>query len=83
MPHTSKETALRVAERIRTEIEHRGFDISGRRVPLTVSGGVATYPADGEDWDALLTAADNALYNAKEGGRNRIMAAQGGTAATR
>lgn len=83
MPNTPKETALKVAERIRTQIEHRGFDIAGRRVPLTVSGGVATYPADGEDWDALLTAADNALYNAKEGGRNRIMAVQDGSAMAR
>jgi len=75
MPNTAKDTAMLVAERMRVEIERRGFHVAGRRIPLTVSGGVATYPLDGEDWDALLTAADNALYDAKQGGRNRIVAA--------
>jgi len=75
MPNTAKDTAMNVAERMRAEIERRGFHATGRRIPLTVSAGVATYPLDGEDWDALLTAADNALYDAKQGGRNRIVAA--------
>ena len=77
MPNTGKETAVGVAERVRIEIERRGFDVAGRRIALTVSGGVATYPLDGADWDTLLTAADNALYEAKQGGRNRIVAAPG------
>jgi len=75
MPNTAKDTAMLVAERLRVEIERRGFHVAGRRIPLTVSCGVATYPLDGEDWDALLTAADNALYDAKQGGRNRVVAA--------
>ena len=76
MPSTAKETAMRVAERIRAEIERRGVDVAGRHIGLTVSGGVATYPLDGGDWDALLTAADNALYDAKAAGRNRVIAAR-------
>ena len=75
MPNTGKETAIRVAERIRGEIELEGFRIGGERVGLTVSGGVATFPLDGFDWDSLLIAADNALYAAKDSGRNRIVAA--------
>lgn len=78
MPNTGKETAVGVAERVRIEIERRGVEVAGRRIALTVSGGVATYPLDGADWDTLLTAADNALYEAKQGGRNRIVAAPGG-----
>jgi diguanylate cyclase (GGDEF)-like protein len=74
MPNTTKDTAMLAAERIRAEVERHGFDIADRRITITVSGGVATYPLDGADWDALLTAADNALYDAKQGGRNRIVA---------
>jgi diguanylate cyclase (GGDEF)-like protein len=75
MPNTGKETALRVAERIRREIELKGVEIGGKRVDLTISGGVATFQLDGHDWDSLLIAADNALYAAKNAGRNRIIAA--------
>jgi diguanylate cyclase (GGDEF)-like protein len=75
MPNTGKETAIRVAERIRGEIDLAGFRIGGERIDLTVSGGVATFQLDGFDWDSLLIAADNALYAAKDAGRNRIVAA--------
>ncbi len=76
MPNTAKETAMRVAERIRREVELRALEAAGRRVALTVSGGVATFQIDGEDWDSLLTAADTALYDAKAMGRNRVVAAR-------
>jgi len=75
MPNTGKETAIRVAERIRGEIDLAGLRIGAERVGMTVSGGVATFPLDGFDWDSLLIAADNALYAAKDAGRNRIVAA--------
>jgi diguanylate cyclase (GGDEF)-like protein len=75
MPNTGKETALRVAERIRREIELKGVDVGGKRIDLTISGGVATFQLDGHDWDSLLIAADNALYAAKNAGRNQIVAA--------
>lgn len=75
MPSTGKDTAAKVAERVRRELETRGITVDGKRVDVTVSAGVATYGQDGEDWDALLSAADSALYAAKGGGRNRIVAA--------
>ena len=75
MPNTGKDTAARVAERVRREVEARGVTADGRRIEVTVSGGVAAYGADGEDWDTLLSAADTALYTAKDGGRNRIIMA--------
>jgi len=76
MPNTGKDTAARVAERVRREVETRGVMAEGRRIEVTVSGGVAAYGTDGEDWDALLSAADTALYTAKDGGRNRIVIAR-------
>lgn len=75
MPGAGKDTAASVAERVRRELEARGITVDGKRVDVTVSAGVATYGQDGEDWDALLTAADSALYAAKEAGRNRVVAA--------
>ncbi len=75
MPQTGKETALRVAERVRRELEARGVSLGAKRIEVTMSGGVASYGVDGLDWDGLLTAADNALYAAKHAGRNRICAA--------
>ena len=75
MPSTGRESAARVAERVRRDIEARGITVEGKRVEVTVSGGVSTYGKDGEDWDSLLSAADDALYKAKEGGRNRVLSA--------
>ena len=75
MPHTGKDTAARVAERVRREVETRGVMVDARRIEVTVSGGVAAYGPDGEDWDTLLSAADTALYAAKDAGRNRIVIA--------
>ncbi len=44
-------------------------------VRTTLSIGVSAYPDDGESLESLMTAADEALYNAKQRGRNRAIAA--------
>jgi diguanylate cyclase (GGDEF)-like protein len=75
MPQAEKATAVRVAERIRRALETRGVNVEVGRVDVTVSAGVATYGIDGEDWDELLSAADTALYEAKNAGRNRVATA--------
>ena len=75
MPNTGEETATRVAERVRREVESRGIEVAGRRIELTVSGGVATFGLDGLDWDSLLSAADTAMYDAKAAGRNQVVSA--------
>ena len=41
-------------------------------LPVRISGGVAEYPSDGADWHEILRKADEALYRAKQLGRNRI-----------
>ena len=76
LPNTKKETALSIAEKIRKTIEAYPF-LHGESQPLgriTVSGGVATLGSDGRTTNELLRAADQALYLAKEQGRNRIIA---------
>ena len=48
----------------------------GRRLPpLTLSAGAAPFPANGETREALIRAADTALYKAKHAGRDRTVAA--------
>ena len=70
-----KEGALRVAERIRSDVASHQFPFDGRKVPVTVSSGVSAYPEDGMTTsDELLARADQALYDAKAAGRNVVRA---------
>ncbi len=63
--------AIVVAERIRQRIEQSRFE----RLGATVSIGVSSYPEHGADLDAMLKAADMALYHAKTTGTNRVSVA--------
>ncbi|HEY4139980.1 MAG TPA: GGDEF domain-containing protein [Pseudolabrys sp.] len=65
------EGALQVAERLRLAFQDAGVTIDGREIGATVSIGVATSYAAAPNLDALLLRADEALYAAKNGGRNR------------
>ncbi len=65
---SSSINALGFAERIRKDVER--LDIDGRKA--TVSIGVASFPQHGSTPDALVKAADDALYRAKNGGKNRV-----------
>ena len=71
---TSERRAATVAERVRMEVEHRFSDPRERR-GITVSIGVASVPPHAATPEALLAAADAALYAAKQAGRNRISVA--------
>ncbi|NNL67875.1 MAG: diguanylate cyclase [Myxococcales bacterium] len=73
---TPLETAMRVAERIRSTVERTAFD-GGRQGPLalTVCIGVGAFPEHGTSREALLGAADKAMYRAKSLGRNRVCSA--------
>jgi diguanylate cyclase (GGDEF)-like protein len=65
------EGAIQVAERLRLAFQAAGIMIDGHEIGATVSIGVATSYAMVPDLDALLLRADEALYAAKNGGRNR------------
>ncbi len=74
LPSTPKTNAHHVAERAREKIETRRFPDEGNQPGgrLTVSLGLATYPADARSSDELVRCADAALYGAKENGKNRV-----------
>lgn len=73
LPKTGMEQALIIAEKIRFVVESFHFSDQGRQWPVTVSIGVATLGADQPpSASSLLQLADQALYLAKDGGRNRV-----------
>lgn len=78
LPKTDRAEALIVANKIREKIQ---TEMAGRpevggqpTATLTVSIGVATYPSDATDAETLLSRSDQALYAAKNAGRNRVIA---------
>ncbi len=72
LPKTNLSPAAEVAERIRKTIEESEMeDHEGNVFGVTVSLGLSSYQA-GEDGHSLISRADDALYSAKENGRNRI-----------
>ncbi|MQA93886.1 MAG: diguanylate cyclase [Streptosporangiales bacterium] len=72
LPRTDLVEACRVAERLRTQIGRMAVPAEHSTVSITVSVGVALLRTHGEDLIELLTAADMALYRAKESGRDRV-----------
>jgi len=72
LPETSLAAAVEVAERVRKHICERPFIGVGAAIPCTVSIGVAQLSAQDGDVEALFHRADEALYRAKNGGRNKV-----------
>jgi two-component system cell cycle response regulator len=75
LPGSDEERSMGAAERLRSALERHRFVFEGSRIPLTASLGVAVWPGDGREPEALLSASDRALYAAKQAGRNRVVAA--------
>lgn len=73
LPGTDLRGAEHLAERIREDLAATEVETSGGAVPVTASFGVAAFP-DNKTEPALLAAADRALYEAKRGGKNRVIA---------
>lgn len=76
MPDTELAVAEKVAERVRQGIERDPFTVAGgaNAIPVTASLGVAALKRARDNCDALMKRADMALYEAKTGGRNRVVA---------
>lgn len=70
---TDADSAPHIAERLRKSVEREPFEIgAGHHVHITISIGVATFPAQADTPATLVSASDRALYLAKEGGRNQV-----------
>lgn len=77
LPGAALEIARERAEHVRQEAATLRVQFGGQSLPpITFSLGVALFPAHGESSEAVLQAADAALYHAKQNGRNRVEAAK-------
>jgi diguanylate cyclase (GGDEF)-like protein len=72
LPDTEQKGAELLAERVRHEVEVFNFTHEGEKIPLTVSLGVHTMSKEKTDYEEVIKQADNALYQAKRAGRNRV-----------
>ncbi|HEX6068716.1 MAG TPA: diguanylate cyclase [Longimicrobiaceae bacterium] len=76
LPGANEDDAAHFAERVRQAVANHVFQDEANEVRMTMSGGVASFPdADTDHPDLLIKRADEALYAAKEGGRNQILRA--------
>lgn len=81
---TEPQTAILISERIRSQIAARPFLPVEPALHITASFGIASFPSPGIQAERdLVEAADQALYQAKKGGRNRVVLSNTGTAGTR
>ncbi len=73
LPGTDSEEGLQRAYGIVERAQRKALPLNDRNeyIQLTLSIGAATFPADGEDWEAIIEKADQGLYAAKQQGRNR------------
>lgn len=74
LPETDLEGAVRVAEKIRATVAEQPVSVDGRRLELRMSFGVSQI-APQESMESCLVRADRALLQAKEQGKNRVLAA--------
>ena len=74
LPSTDLQTALKIANRLRENVESQVVEVDGVKIRFTVSGGVASMDENTSSLDAVMKLADKALYQAKSSGRNRIEA---------
>ncbi len=71
LPGTDGDGARNIAERLRKAVMDKTFLVDGRPLGVTISLGIATCPSDAKRKEELIEKADQALYQAKHGGRNR------------
>jgi diguanylate cyclase (GGDEF)-like protein/PAS domain S-box-containing protein len=73
MPNMEMDTAFKRAEELRAALNSLYVPYGRFNLSITISMGIASYPANGEDREAMLRAADRAMYAAKRAGRDHIL----------
>jgi diguanylate cyclase (GGDEF)-like protein len=79
LPRVEREQAFLLAENLRVAAESAErfrLDQKDWKLPITISGGIAAFPTDGRSESDVLRKVDQALYRAKETGRNKVCIAQ-------
>ena len=74
LPETVAAHAIAVAERFQAELAETPIQWEEKAIPVTISIGVASLISTDDEFEALLKRADDALYEAKRTGRNRVVA---------
>ena len=72
IPGTTAAGAVKLGERLIRKLQEAQVIIHGERVPISVSIGIAAYPAHADGAEHLLERADRALFRAKEEGKGRV-----------
>ena len=75
LPHTSLVQGKKIVERIRNSVSKWDFNVGSKKIRRTISIGVAQYKV-GEDLEQLMSHASKALQEAKQGGRNKVVASK-------
>ncbi|MHB8622409.1 MAG: GGDEF domain-containing protein [Sulfuricaulis sp.] len=75
LPHTGLAPGRKIVDRIRASVSKWDFDLGSRKIRLTISIGVTQFKS-GEDLEQLMSHASKALNEAKQGGRNMVVAAK-------
>lgn len=73
LPSTPRHKGASIAERLRQSIAESNIVHKERKLPVTISVGVSSFPEDADTADDLVAKADRALYEAKRQGRNQVV----------
>ena len=73
LPETSRKNAVVVAERLKRTVAQEACEWEGTQIKITLSIGLAALSPDDREFEALLRRADDALYEAKRSGRDRLV----------
>ncbi|MCL2389174.1 MAG: GGDEF domain-containing protein [Elusimicrobia bacterium] len=73
LPMIDPEQAYEIAQTIRSLVRQKGFEQNDNKFSISISIGISRYPEDGTTVEELTSAADKALYHAKQNGRNMVV----------
>ena len=72
LPNTDREEAKFISSRLRQSIEQAHIEAYGENLQITISIGASIFPSDAKESQELIDKADQAMYRAKQSGRNQV-----------